>query len=272
MGERRTPSVQHRGEAEPRAEVLRVGGDGDERRRGAEGNRPREGCRCRPASAGRVRRRAMEQEIPGHCPEPAAQLGTGHPVFRLPRRGTADHLRDQFYRGAERQADVGFLRSRCKLADRHDFDHLPAERAEGCVGHGMRPGGRFETRRSSHRPHLSCHRVADRAGLKPARSAIPRERFSRLTPSGHRPPFISPEMESGPRNETGRRDHALITMIAVLSCAYHSHLSRFRTYKCRTRSYTLPTNFTGLLSGSRQSLAFPSDFGPVAREMEIENS
>jgi hypothetical protein len=31
MRERRAPAVQHRGEADPGAEVLRAGGDGDER-------------------------------------------------------------------------------------------------------------------------------------------------------------------------------------------------------------------------------------------------
>ena len=36
-------------------------------------------------------------------------------------------------------ADVAFLRPRRELAHRHIFDHAPAQRTDGCFGHGMLP-------------------------------------------------------------------------------------------------------------------------------------
>src|SRR3954454_1810428 len=64
----------------------------------------RKGRRSRRGGAQHVRCRPVGAQIPGDCPELAAQLGPGHPVLCVPRRGPADHLHHQRNRSLEREA------------------------------------------------------------------------------------------------------------------------------------------------------------------------
>src|SRR4051794_38290469 len=64
----------------------------------------RKGRRSRRSGAQHVRCRPVGAQIPGDCPELAAQLGPGHPVLCVPRRGPADHLHHQRNRSPEREA------------------------------------------------------------------------------------------------------------------------------------------------------------------------
>src|SRR5437899_12891087 len=72
---------------------------------------------------------------------------------------------------------------RRELADRHVFDHAPAQRAHRLVGHGDAPVlSEVANSSSSKQDAPSRYRVA----VPAARSALPRERFSPLTPMRHR--------------------------------------------------------------------------------------
>ena len=72
-------------------------------RRRIEESLPGERRRRRQGGARRFRRRPLGQEISVDRPKLAAKLGAGHPVFRLSRRGAADHLYDQRHRILERE-------------------------------------------------------------------------------------------------------------------------------------------------------------------------
>ena len=71
---------------------------------GAARDLPGQGCRRRPESTRRVRRRLLGPEISGDRPELAAQLAARRAVLRLPRKRAPHHLHHQCDRGAERQA------------------------------------------------------------------------------------------------------------------------------------------------------------------------
>src|SRR3954466_3073771 len=77
---------------------------GDIFRRRTADHLSRKGRRSRRGGAQHVRCRPVGAQIPRDCPELAAQLGPGHPVLCVPRRGPADHLHHQRNRSLEREA------------------------------------------------------------------------------------------------------------------------------------------------------------------------
>src|SRR5262249_20595319 len=104
---------------------------------------------------------------------------------------------------------VVMLGLRHELADRHVFDHAPAQRADGLVGHGGAPV------LSEVVEHLDLttgrfHRLRLLIITRAAPQAPYRERFSPLTPSGRRPD----------RNAALRRDFAAAPICYALTLGW----------------------------------------------------
>src|SRR5262249_54676184 len=99
---------------------------------------------------------------------------------------------------------------RHELADRHVFDHAPAQRADGLVGHGGAPV------LSEVVEHLDLrtgrfHRLRLLIITRAAPQAPYRERFSPLAPSGGKPfaslcPLLPAEADISPKRRTSRFD------------------------------------------------------------------
>src|SRR3954454_14496746 len=91
----------------------------------------RKGRRSRRGGAQHVRCRPVGAQIPRDCPELAAQLGPGHPVLCVPRRGPADHLHHQRNRSLEREAASRRKNAR-PISNRRSSDQTALPRLARC--------------------------------------------------------------------------------------------------------------------------------------------